>query len=296
MLRQDASMRLYLEFEEINRRPAVFERYTAGDLWTHEHTSLGMLRFHLDGSIDVASRNTQFIDKSAAWIISRFSLDENKSVADFGCGPGLYTSRLAACGARTTGVDFSERSLAYARESARRERLTVNYVQANYLEFESDERFDLITMIMCDYSALSPNQRRVLLDKFFSHLKPGGAALLDVYSLCAFDARQERASYGPNLLDGFWSSAPYFGFLNTFKYHEEKVVLDKYTIVEEERTRVIYNWFQCFSVDALKRELEGRGFVVEELLGDVAGSPLDPSSHEMAVIARKPVPVPGAVS
>jgi len=288
MLRQDASMRLHLELEEITRRPAVFERYTAGDLWTHEHTSLGMLRFHLDGSIDVASRNTQFIDKSAAWIVSRFGLDENKSVADFGCGPGLYTTRLAASGARTTGVDFSERSLAHARESARRERLTVNYVQANYLDFESDERFDLITLIMCDYSALSPNQRRVLLDTFFSHLKPGGAALLDVYSLCAFDARQEQASYGPNLLDGFWSSAPYFGFLNTFKYHEEKVVLDKYTIVEEARTRVVFNWLQCFDSEGLRKEIEGQGLVIEEVLGDVAGGAFDPASPEFAVIARKP--------
>jgi 2-polyprenyl-3-methyl-5-hydroxy-6-metoxy-1,4-benzoquinol methylase len=280
---------VYLQLQEINRRPAPFERYTAADLWTDEHTSSGMLNSHLNGSIDVASRNTVFLDRSAAWIVCRFELGPSKSVADFGCGPGLYATRLARSGADVTGIDFSERSLRYARESARADGFSIDYVCANYLDFESDKRFDLATLIMCDYCALSPDQRRALLDKFRAHLKPRGAVLLDVYSLHAFDARKERATYAPNLMDGFWSPAPYFGFLNTFKYEAAKVVLDKYTIVEEERVRVVYNWLQYFAVGTLKAEIEGRGFVVDEVLGDVAGAAFDPAAHELAIIARRPL-------
>jgi SAM-dependent methyltransferase len=160
-------------------------------------------------------------------------------------------------------------------------------VCSSYLDFESDKRFDLITLIMCDFCALSPDQRRALLDTFLEHLKDGGAVLLDVYSLRAFDEREEHATYGQNLLDGFWSPAPYFGFLNTFKYGAEKVVLDKHTIVEERRVRAIYNWLQYYSVEALSAELEDRGFVVNEVVGDVAGAPVDPEAHEFAIVARK---------
>jgi cyclopropane fatty-acyl-phospholipid synthase-like methyltransferase len=280
-------MTTYLRLQEINRRPAPFGHYTAAELWTDEHTSSKMLEHHLDGSIDVSSRNTEFIEKSVAWIVHRFGLAENKSVADFGCGPGLYTTRLAASGADITGIDFSERSLRYARECAQSSGMSIDYVCVNYLDFESDKRFDLITLIMCDFCALGPDQRRALLDRFLAHLKPGGAVLLDVYSLRAFDARNEYATYEYNLLDGFWSSAPYFGFLNTFKYQAEHVVLDKYTILEEQRVRVIYNWLQYFSVETLSAELEDRGFVVNEVVGDVAGASLDPEAHEFAMVARR---------
>jgi hypothetical protein len=44
-----------------------------------------------------------------------------------------------------------------------------------------------------------------------------------------------------------------------------------------------------FGVDTLTAELEGRGFVVEEILGDVAGAGLDPAAHEFAAVARRPV-------
>ena len=277
---------MYRELQEISSRPDVFSHYTAEDLWTDEHTSAKMLELHLDGSIDVSSRKTGFIDRSAAWISERFGLAPAKSVADFGCGPGLYTSRLAASGAAVTGIDFSARSIRYARDLAQRQGRPVEYLHGSYLDFESDKRFDLITMIMCDYCALSPGQRSSMLDRFQRHLKPGGALLLDVYSLTAFDAKEETSVFARGLLDGFWSAEPYFGFLNAFKYDSENVSLDKYTIIEETRTRVVYNWLQYFDPQSLKKELEGGGFVVEELLGDVAGGAHDPAATELAVIAR----------
>ena len=278
---------MYRELQDINTRPACFEHYTAADLWTEEHTSSRMLQFHLNGSIDVASRKTAFIDRSVAWMMSRFGLGEGKAVADFGCGPGLYTTRLAASGASVTGIDFSPRSIEYAKETSIRQGLSIDHVNANYLEFESEKRFDLITMIMCDYCALSPTQRHTMLEKFRTQLRTGGALLLDVYSLNAFAPRQESATYAFRLLDGFWSSEPYFGFQNTFKYEPERVVLDKYTIVEPTRTWVIFNWLQYFDRETLRAEIESRGLLVEEFLGNVAGDAYDPASDEFAVLVRK---------
>lgn len=88
-------------------------------------------------------------------------------------------------------------------------------------------------------------------------------------------------------LDSFWSSNKYYGFLNTFKYEEEKVVLDKYTLVEASRTRVVYNWLQYFSPGALEREFAECGFTIEKLCSDVAGSAFDLETTEFAVVAKK---------
>jgi 2-polyprenyl-3-methyl-5-hydroxy-6-metoxy-1,4-benzoquinol methylase len=270
---------------EVTRRPEPFAEYTARELWTDAHISQKMLAFHLDPTVDAASRNHGFLDRSAEWIVSHFGLSPGSKVADFGCGPGLYAQRLARKGVDVTGIDFSANSLRYARDEAVRERLQIEYVQADYLDFQTERGFDLIIMIMCDFCALSPEQRHVLLRTFRSLLAPNGTILFDVYSPAMFDTREESSTYAPNLMDGFWSSEPYFGFLNTFKYERERVLLDKYTIVERERIRRIFNWLQCFSAASLDSELTGCGLQVVERLGDVAGSPYSPSATEFAVVA-----------
>jgi len=117
---------MFEQLEEINSRPAPFSVNTTDVLWTDRHTSARMLSFHLDPKLDLSSRNHAFIDRSASWITSRFGLVEGVRVADFGCGPGLYTTRLARTGARVTGIDFSERSIGHARAAAREAGLSID--------------------------------------------------------------------------------------------------------------------------------------------------------------------------
>ncbi len=285
--KRETGATMFRELQEINSRPEPFQYYTAEELWTDEHTSGKMLGYHLNEDIDLSSRNRPFINRSVDWIVSQFSIDGTTRLADFGCGPGLYTTPFAEKGALVTGIDFSERSIRYAEEIAAHKGLEINYVTQNYLEFETDDRFDLITMIFCDLCALSPAQRETLLSRFRTLLKPGGMVLLDVHSLKTFDSKEEVATYESNQLDGFWSAEDYYGFLNTFKYPREKVTLDKYTIIERTRTRVVYNWLQYFSRDSLTEELEASGFQVLKFYADVAGTPFHPESPDIAVVGKR---------
>ncbi|MBN2413350.1 class I SAM-dependent methyltransferase [candidate division KSB1 bacterium] len=279
---------MFNELEKINTRPMPFEFYTASALWTDEYTSEQMLAFHLNEALDISSRNAVFIDRSVEWIVNYFKIGAGTKIADFGCGPGLYTARLARKQADVTGIDFSHRSIQYAREVAAKEGLLIDYVNQNYLNFNTDKRFHLILMIMCDYCALSPTQRKMMLNKFHTLLEPGGSVILDVYSLGAFDKREETAMYEANLLNGFWSPNKYYGFMNTFKYEKEKVVLDKYTLIEDSRTRTVYNWLQYFSAERLEKEFTECGFTINQLYSDVAGSPFEQETAEFAVVASKP--------
>jgi 2-polyprenyl-3-methyl-5-hydroxy-6-metoxy-1,4-benzoquinol methylase len=275
--------RMFKGLESIAERPEPFQFYTASDLWTDEHTSKQMLSFHLNKTIDVSSRNAKFVQRSVEWIASEFNIDRGFKIIDFGCGPGLYTAPLAKYGANVTGIDFSGRSIDYAKEIAAREYLNISYIKKNYLEFETEERFNLVIMIMCDFCALSPVQRKKILKKFHRILKPNGSVLLDVYSLSAFEQKKEIATYEVNQLNGFWSPNKYYGFLNTFKYDEEKVSLDKYTIIEPDRMRTVYNWLQYFSPLDIKREFIDAGFSVKALYSDVAGAAYDQKLSEFAV-------------
>lgn len=271
----------------INEKPKPFQYYTADDLWTDEYISKQMLQYHLNESVDISSRKGQFIQKSVDWMIQRFQIDDNKSIVDFGCGPGLYTNKLAKRGAVVTGIDFSKRSLEYAAKIAESSCLTVDYIHCDYLRFETEKQFDLISMIYCDFCALSPKQRKHLLGIFHKILKEDGAILLDVHTLNAFRNKKEVAGYAFNYMNHFWSSEDYFCFYNTFLYEEKKVSLDKYTIIKKTSTNVIYNWLQFYSKEAIIREFKENGFEVKEIYSNVAGTAYHSESNDMAIVAKK---------
>lgn len=279
---------MFEQLQIIDQQPEPFSVYTAEELWTDEYTAQQMLNYHLNEELALTSRTRDFIDRSTSWMKSRFAIGEGTRIADFGCGPGLYTNRLARFGAQVTGLDFSANSIRYARETAERENLAVDYRQQNYLDFEDDQQFDLICMIMCDFCALSPQQRQRLLGIFRRHLKDGGSLFLDVYSLHAYNQRQECAKYELNQLNGFWAADEYYGFLNIFKYDKAKVVLDKYSIFEANgRKRTIYNWLQYYSLDTLRQEFTENGFDIRETYADAAGTFYKEDTAEIAVVAEK---------
>jgi cyclopropane fatty-acyl-phospholipid synthase-like methyltransferase len=287
MLPKESGKTLFSDLEWINARPKPFEVYTASELWTDEHTSAQMLKCHLAEDTDLASRRMAFIERSVDWLVSHLGIAAGTRLIDFGCGPGLYTSRLAKRGAEVTGIDFSQRSLEYARNQAGTLGLDIHYVHQNYLDFTTDKRFDVALMIYCDFCALSPSQRKTLLGIFRSILQPGGRIVMDVHSVAYFDRLVESASYARSLQAGFWSSEPYYGFLNTFKYEAEKVTLDQYTLVSPTWTKRVYNWLQCFSVENLTAEFREAGLEVVEVYADVAGKPYEAEADEFAVVATR---------
>lgn len=279
---------MYKALKEITHKPKPFEFYTAESLWTDPYRAKQMLNYHLNNDIEAASRNMEFIDKSVAWITKHLNLSNNASVIDFGCGPGFYTTRMAKKGFKVTGLDFSQNSIDYAQNEAITASLSINYICQNYLQFDETDKYDLATLIMCDFGVLSPKQRKQLLNVIYKSLKPGGKLLLDVYSLAGFDQKQECAIYERNQLFGFWSEKDYFTFVNTFKYQNEKLILDKYTVFEEQgKTFTIYNWFQYFSLEGLTNELKQAGFSQPEYFADVSGTCYGKNNTEFAVIVTK---------
>ena len=272
--------------EKINKRPEPFEFYTTPELWNDEYISRQMLDFHLNDDVDLASRNKTFVNRSVNWIIKKLNIGTETKVCDFGCGPGLYTTPFAEAGAEVTGIDLSNNSITYAKRLAKEKDLSINYVLNNYLDFDTEVKFDVITMIFCDFSVLSPDQRVNLLNKFRKFLKPDGALLLDVSSDNFFNIAEPKQTYDRVQSDGFWSPDPYFVFENSFKYDDIKLFLSKFTIVEKNKFRESYNWLQCYNMDSLSKLLSENGFTIQQTFANVAGDNLKDDSNEICVIAK----------
>lgn len=273
--------------KKVNHKPKPFEYYTTPELWCDSYISRQMLAVHINDDVDLASRKKEFIDQSASWIAQRFNVSNGCKMCDFGCGPGLYTNRFARYGANVTGIDFSNTSIRYAKEQAEKDGLQIEYILHDYLTFETDESFDLITMIYCDFCVLNPHQRKLLLNKFHNLLGAEGKLLLDVSSHVQYNSKQESCICESSDNNGFWSSDPYYAFHNHFKYAQEHLLLDKFTIIEKTRVRENYNWLQCYDVEQITKELSDSGLKVIEHYSDVAGAPYSDAAAEIAIVAEK---------
>jgi SAM-dependent methyltransferase len=277
---------MYQRLKDLVERPKPFAVYTAAELWKDVHISARMLEHHLDPSSDLASRKPEAIDRLVRWIEGRLGL-AGKTVTDLGCGPGLYAERMAMHGARVTGVDFSARSLAYARQSANAKRLTIAYRLADYLKDDLPAQQDIVTLIYGDYCVLSPGQRRELLGFVRAVLKPGGHFVFDVFSQAQFGQLAEEFLCERRLMNGFWAEGDYFGFKATHLYPELHLALDRYLIVAPERIKDIYNWMQYFAPEEIAAELAAAGFAVAEIFDVDTGKRWLERSAPFGVLAKK---------
>ncbi len=271
---------------DLQEKPPVFAAGTP-EFWTDPHISQQMLRFHLDPSTEAASRRPETIERSTAWIIETLGLQPGDMVLDLGCGPGLYTARLAERGLKVTGVDFSQNSIDFAHEYAAQHGLPITYRCQNYLELADESRFDAALLIYGDFCPLSPEQRSRLLANIARALKPGGRFVFDVTTP---HLRQREgikngwyASQG-----GFWKPGPHLVLEQGFAYPEQDIYLDQYVVVEPSGKISVYrNWFQDYSKGRIRAELEANGFTVQGVWGDLTGSPLTEESDWIGLIARK---------
>lgn len=271
--------------QSLMRKPAPYEEMKI-PFWDDDHISKQMLSAHLNPDSDGASRRLDFIDRSVAWIQEQIPPKGYPTLLDIGCGPGIYAERFAKCGYRVTGVDFSRRSIRYARENALKNDLEITYLFQNYLQLDIDQQFDLCTMIYCDYGVLSKENRRKLLQHVYRHLKPNGIFIFDAFSLNYYKKYEEKNTWEYCSNGGFWSEKEYL-VLNRFSRYPDHIILDHYTVMTEGKTAPYYIWNTCFSPQELKQEVEEIGFITCGVFGDVAGSSCSETSDTIALILKK---------
>ncbi len=263
--------------------------FTPGEpqFWTDPHIARQMLRFHLDPTTEAASRKPETIDRIVTWLIQALHLQPGDAVLDLGCGPGLYTARLAQHRLDVTGVDFSQNSIDYAQQYAAQHDLAITYRCQNYLELQDESRFDVALLIYGDFCPLSPEQRTRLLANIRRALRPGGRFVLDVTTP---HLRQQlglkNGWYAAQ--SGFWKPGPHLVLEQGFSYPEQDLYLDQYVVVEADGKISVYrNWFQDYSADTIGTELEANQFTVESIWSDLTGTSYEPTSEWIGVIAKK---------
>jgi SAM-dependent methyltransferase len=264
--------------------PPLFSR-TPELFWNDPYIATQMLAAHLDPNTEAASRKPETIAAIVAWIADRLQLGRGSRLVDLGCGPGLYTQRIAQMGCQVTGVDFSANSLAYARQQAEAAGLSITYRQQNYLELDDHEAYDVALLIYYDLGALTDPERDTLLPRIAAALKPGGAFVFDVTTR-RFHPEEPPAPSWSYSAGGFWRPCPYMQFQQAFNYPDPGAWLDQYRILTEDGSLSTYRiWERYYTLEGIRAALAKAGFTLAGVWSDLAGAPFEPDSQTMGIVA-----------
>lgn len=264
----------------ILQKPTLWQRSDEA-FWDDEHISKGMLEAHLSPDWDAASRKHTTIDHSVKWLSG--IIPSQGGILDLGCGPGLYTKRLSDLGYNVTGMDFSKRSIEYAKSQDSK----TEYIYKNYLMLDYNSKFDAITLIYCDYAALIPDERRNLIRKIHEALKPGGLFILDVFTGVHFKNKSNKLSWFFYNDNDFWSSKPHLCLDATYLYENNTIAVDQHIVVTNDVIKEYLVWNTAYTVQSLTDEITPPGFEVSGVFGDVCGNPYTGESDTLCIVLKR---------
>lgn len=177
--------------------------------WDDPEFSERMLNEHLSQDHDAASRRFRIVDAHVDWIHRELLSGGSARVLDLGCGPGLYTSRLARLGHECVGIDFSPASISYAVRTAQGEELRCTYLHQDIRRVDYGGPYDLAMLIFGEFNTFRPADAEHILRKACDALSDGGLLLLEPST---FEAIQGEGRGGPTWYSspsGLFSDAPH---------------------------------------------------------------------------------------
>jgi SAM-dependent methyltransferase len=200
--------------------------------WHDPAFSRRMLAEHLSQEHDAASRRFEIIDQHVRWIHQHVLQGVSTSILDLGCGPGLYTSRLAELGHKCTGIDFSTASIAYARDQAEKSALACRYIEQDIREADYGDGYGLVMSIYGEINVFRPRDAKGVLLKAQGALQPGGLLLLEPHTFeKVYDLGMEPPSWH-SAQAGLFSDEPYLLLQENFWDAEVSVAIERYYVID----------------------------------------------------------------
>ncbi len=106
----------------------------------------------------------------------------NGKALDLGCGSGVYAIYLTQQGFDVTAIDFVPDALKMAQQRANQMQVTINFVEADVLEWETDEKFNLVFDSGCLHGIANIQKRSQYKQQVLKWLTPDGSFVLSHFN------------------------------------------------------------------------------------------------------------------
>jgi SAM-dependent methyltransferase len=235
-----------------------------------------MLAEHLTQTHDRASRRSQLIDQHVAWIHQALLGEQPTHVLDLGCGPGLYTSRLAELGHACVGIDYSPASIAYAQESAKQANLACTYRHADMrsVDYASNHGsgYGLAMLLFGEFNVFSPSDATNILAKAYQALAPSGLLLLEPHLYASLVPEQQAMNTWFSSTGGLFSPTPHLVLIEQHLNEAQAVLTRRYFVIDAATSAVTRyaQSFQAYTTIQYQQLLTDAGFIDIEILPGLA--------------------------
>lgn len=240
--------------------------------WNEPGFSRRMLREHLSQAHDAASRRTEIVDAQVAWLHEQVLAGRPSRVLDLGCGPGLYTERLAKLGHSCEGIDFSPASIEYARERARRENADCRYREEDLRSADFGSEFDLVLLLFGEFNAFTPADAAQIARKARGSLRGGGHLLLEAHTPEAVHETGARPAFWYTAERGLFGDEPHLVLRESFWDADATAASQRYFVIDAASGAVAHygGSLQAYDPEEYRALLDDAGFGNVELLPGLA--------------------------
>jgi SAM-dependent methyltransferase len=280
-----------MDLMEILFRNPKPEPWAEGDKipWNEPGFSRRMLGEHLSQEHDWASRRGVTIEKHVDWFHRKVLSGRPSRILDLGCGPGLYTSRLAKLGHECTGIDFSPASIEYARDFAQKANLHCSYQLEDLRKADFGSGYDLAMFIYGEFNVFTPQDARQILHKARQAIQPQGSLLLEVHT---FEVVRRMGLQAPSWYSsesGLFSDRPHLYLQENFWDESQSVATMRYFIVDAQTSQVTRyaSSMQAYTDKQYRELLEECGFQSIVFYPSLTGETDSAQAGLFAILADK---------
>jgi SAM-dependent methyltransferase len=256
--------------------------------WDDPAFSERVLKEHLTQENDAASRPIVKIKKHVDWIHRHILAEKPSRILDLGCGPGLYTTRLAKLGHTCTGIDFAPAPIEYAIKNAPK---GCAYQLADIRSADYGRDYDLIILIFGALNLFRPQDARLILEKACAALKPGGSLLLEISSLDSVDQIGNQPAMWYSAESGLFSGRPHVCLMETFWDEQQTVATERFFIIDAATGQVTRHAAstQGYDEGQIESVLRDAGFGKVAFFPSLTGKPESDVDEFVVVLAQSPV-------
>ena len=202
-------------------------------------------------------------------------------VLDLCCGIGRHSLELARRGHKVVGVDRTKQYLERARDAAKKENLSIEFVLDDMRTFHRKTSFDLILSMFTSFGYFEDHEEQMLvLRNIYSSLRTGGKFILESAGKEILARIFQRYS---------WSEWPH-GFVL-----EEREAIENWSKMHNkwifiERDGTVHRWDVIqwiYSGAEIMEMLESVGFSDVKIYGGLDGRDYDLEAERLVAIATK---------
>jgi SAM-dependent methyltransferase len=214
-------------------------------------------------------------------LLSLLDLPQGAHVLDLCCGIGRHALELARRGYRVTAVDRTRHYLEQARDQAKEEGLTIEFVEADMRDFCRPASFTAAINLFSSFGYFedAEDDRRVARNLAES-LLPEGQLVVDTMA---------KEILARDFLKRHWSEQDGYLLLEERNVtHDWGRVETRWLIIPPDGERLDTRLtIRLYSAAELKALFEGCGFASTACYGNYCQAPFDETAKRLVVVARR---------